>query len=201
MPQYLTSTLCNCLTPLLDKLKPSDFTLATILNASDAYESPSWVEDDLNALKKSGFKLVDLDLRKSSAVEDFINNSEINGIFVAGGNSFYLLEIMKQSGLFDYLKANIEKYLYIGSSAGSVVCCQDIGLVRYIDKPLSEPKFDLIGLGILKSLILPHINHPYFESKYQKLTQSKDFAKQSVITLADNQALWVEKGSMGLVEV
>lgn len=201
MPQYLTSTLCDCLKPLLNKVKPTDYTLATILNASDAYESPSWVADDLNALKEGGFKLVELDLRKPESLKDFIENAEINGIFVAGGNSFYLLEIMKQSGFFDYLKNNIEKYLYIGSSAGSVVCCQDIELIRYLDRPLKEPKFDYIGLGLIKTLILPHINNPYFESKYQKLTQSKDFTKQSVITLADNQALWVEKGSMETVEV
>ena len=201
MSQYLTSTLCDCLAPLINKVKPADFTLATILNASDAYESPNWVTDDLNALKESGFKLIKLDLRKPEDFKNFIENTEINGIFVAGGNSFYLLEIMKQSGLFDYLKTNIGKYLYIGSSAGSVVCCQDIELIRYLDRPLKEPKFDYIGLGLIKTLILPHINNPYFESKYQKLTQSKDFTKQSVLTLADNQALWVENGSIEIVEI
>jgi peptidase E len=80
------------------------------------------------------------------------------------------------------------------------VCCHDIGLIRYLDKPVNEPKFDYNGFGLIKSLILPHINNSYFESKYQKLTQSKDFTRQSVITLADSQAIWVENGSMELVE-
>lgn len=57
----------------------------------------------------------------SEDVQKLIDDQNINKIFVAGGNSFYLLELMKQSGLFGYLKLSIQNYLYIGSSAGPVV--------------------------------------------------------------------------------
>lgn len=193
MQLYLTSQLCDCLDPLLSKINPSDYTLAVIRNAAAMYKDPIWVKNDTEALEKVGFKLIELDLRQKLNFENYFKQNHINGVFVAGGNTFYLLEIMKESGFFEYLKTKIEDLLYLGSSAGSVVICPNFELVKYVDEPLENPKFDLNSFGFIDKLILPHIGNPYFEKDYEMLFMDPDFDSKSVIKLHDNQAIWVDK--------
>ena len=192
MSLYLTSTFYKCQKPLLEKINPKDYTLAVVTNASDGYLIKPWVDLDIFALRRLGFRLKMLDLRKSHSLEAFYNNKSINGIYVAGGNTFYLLELMKKSGFFEFLSNNIKNYLYIGTSAGSIVCCENIDLIKYIDKPLKDRKYDLFGLKIVEKLILPHFATYPFKNGYAKMFEDSSFNSDKVIKLSDYQALWIE---------
>lgn len=86
-------------------------------------------------------------------------------VYVGGGNTFYLLEKMKacdfSSALNDFFNRG---GLYIGSSAGAVVCAHDIGYIAPMDDPSAANLQDYKGLCLVDRPVVPH-------------TDSKDCAK------------------------
>lgn len=85
---------------------------------------------------------------------------------VAGGDTFYLMEKLKESGADKVIKEFIEKGgVYIGSSAGSIVCCPTIEGAEEFDDPSLVPKLDNFdGMGVFKDAIIPHAHkEKYFE--------------------------------------
>ena len=201
MPLFLSSNLCLCEDNLAKLVDPKQYTIAVIANASDMYTDPVWVDDDLKSLNRLGFNIENIDLRKKQDVNKLLKDSKYNGLFVAGGNTFYLLDILKSTGVFEFIKTNINNLLYLGSSAGSVVCSPNIEIIKHIDKPLESTSHDLDGFGFIKPMFLPHFANEYFRQKYDKMFQDKTFFSLPIITVRDSDALWVENGKMEFLSV
>jgi len=199
MPLYLSSNLSDCISPLNNLLNAKSYHLAVIGNASDMYDDPFWVINDIKALKESGFEIQNFDLRKTEDVNQLLNETIYNGIFVAGGNSFYILELLKQTKIFEFIKNNIDNLLYIGSSAGSVICSKNIEIIKYLDRQQDQNEFNLQGLDLIDFQFLPHFGHDYFKLKYDKMFQDSVFYNSSNITLRDQDAIWVKNKSIEFV--
>jgi dipeptidase E len=91
--------------------------------------------------------------------------------FVAGGNSFFLLQELKRTGLrttlIDALAIGTP---YVGESAGAVVLGPTLEPIKIIGEPSGAPfleSFD--GLGILPFVPLIHFGHPEYRDTYQRL--------------------------------
>ena len=142
------------------------------------------------------FELLKVDYEKINISEnrDFSKKNYFDIYYVAGGNTFYILDRLKKTNLFSTIqKAVADGKIYIGTSAGSIIAGPDIEIAGY--GPSGDENDlnlkDLQGLNLVPFNIYPHLikSEEKVVRNYYKLTQ------KSVIALADGQAVIVsEKG-------
>ena len=75
---------------------------------------------------------------------------------VCGGNTYYLLSKLKESGFLDKIRKAIEKgILYVGISAGSVIASSSIAHISFLDEN-DIGLADFSALGFVCEKIVPH---------------------------------------------
>ena len=129
-----------------------------IPTAGDPYDNKDFVEADKIALKKYGLDVAEMDVKNKNEEEirEMIDGADI--VLVAGGDTFYLMEKLKESGAGKIIKEFVARgVIYIGSSAGSIICCPTIEGAEEFDDPNLAPKLDSFdGMGIFRDVIIPH---------------------------------------------
>ncbi|MBP6993770.1 Type 1 glutamine amidotransferase-like domain-containing protein [Candidatus Woesebacteria bacterium] len=162
MNLFLASTLEGSINLLIKeyKLTPQETPVAYIPTAGNCYTPPRSPSErgSFQCLIERGFPVVlcDLETEKPNQMNDKMKGAKI--IVGAGGNSFYLLHHMKRSG-FDQLLPRLldDGTIYVGSSAGSCVCCPDISYVQDEDDPGKAPDLtNYRGLNLVNFEIYPH---------------------------------------------
>jgi dipeptidase E len=158
-----------------------------IPTASNVEKDRSYTEINKQEIIRVGIKkenLVEFDLDKNP---DYGLLRNIDSIFVEGGNTFYLLSRVRQTGfgkkILELVNAGV---VYVGVSAGSILACKDIKVAEPFDRNDYIIK-DFEGLGLTNKIIVPH-----FQRKDDKLI--KDFETRTGYTITrlnDGQALLV----------
>ena len=169
--------------------------VAFITTAADPYEDKSFVENDRDKLIELGLKVVDYDMKKKNKSKLLSDLRDFNVIFVSGGNTFYLLEKMRESGFDKIIKQLLSNgIIYIGSSAGSVVVGPSIEPIKSLDDPSIVKKLKSFkGLGLVDFVVLPHTDNKKYSLKTKKIL--KDYgADFKIVPLKDSQAVLVEEG-------
>ena len=119
-------------------------------------------------------------------------------IYICGGNTFYILDRIRKTGVDKFLLESINRnLLYVGLSAGSIIMCPDIEVAGIgpdgddNDICLS----DLKGFNIVPFSIYPHYKDE------DKLFVEKFFNDNNkpVIAINDNQAIFVKKNNFTLM--
>lgn len=117
-----------------------------------------------------------------------ISFEEVNGfdvIYVCGGNTFYLLQKVREAGFDIITKHFLEKGgIYVGASAGSIIVGPDIEIAGFGEKNDTGLK-DLTGLHLVDMTIFPH----FIDKDRQKVGEFKKKVDYPVLTLTNNQAL------------
>jgi dipeptidase E len=200
---FLTSVACNVLDGFVKLLDcpPSDLTVAFIQTAADVYENKSFVDDDRNKLSELGFKILDINI--TGKTEEILQEQlkDIDVIFSAGGNTFYLLEKVLASGFDKIAKKLVEngKY-YIGSSAGSVLAGPTIEPVKLLDDPTKAQNLKSFeGLKLIDKIILPHYGNEKYQDKMNQILTDYADVKDKIIKLTDNQAAVVNDGEIKII--
>ena len=121
-----------------------------------------------DALSPLGISVVSA--HEDGAVEKLENN-EVSGVFIGGGNTFRLLKTIQDNGLRELIREKVEAGLpYMGSSAGTNMACPTIKTTN--DMPIVMPdSFDAIGLVDFQ--INPHFLDPDPNSKHQGETRDE----------------------------
>ena len=168
-----------------------------IPTAGDPYNNRDFVEADRIALEKYGLDVVEMDVKNRSEEEirEAIDGADI--VLVAGGNTFYLMEKLKKSGADKVIKEFIEKGgMYIGSSAGSIICCPTIEGAEEFDDPSLAPKLDNFdGMGIFKDVIIPHTQKKKYFERIKKTTEKLKSNGYKVYQLTDDNVLFFDGNS------
>ncbi len=130
--------------------------------------------EEIEQLNQLGFIAEPLDLKDYFGKRDElkIKLSQLNGLWVSGGNTFVLRQAMKLSGfdkLFGELKLR-KDFLYGGYSAGICVLCDSLKYIQNVDNPNDFPYKDskeIIwdGLNVFSYGFLPHYDSDHFESE------------------------------------
>jgi dipeptidase E len=137
-----------------------------LLFVPTAARGEGWEPDpstDIKPFEDLGFKVEIFDLagRSGDEVEGALSRSQ--AVVVCGGNTFYLLHHMKESGFFDALPRYLEAGLvYVGSSAGAIVATPDIGYASTVDDRSKGGPLGDGGFGYIDRPILPHMDHEAF---------------------------------------
>jgi dipeptidase E len=159
MNLFLASNAFETLQLLMPRLKQSSQSLkvAFVPTAAGLDEKPWWQTNDRNKLQELGFNVTDVNLDAGFAADAL---SSYDMVFVAGGNTFYLLQQAQQVGFLDAVRRHVSAgKWYVGSSAGSVLAGPDIGPVHFVDNPEDAPELrTTMALGLIPEVVIPHAN-------------------------------------------
>ena len=161
------------------------------------YARPSGISHlEYTEKAKNVFKILNLEIIVYTNEDLRESLEKCDGIFAGGGNTFLLLNKLYQYSLIDILKNKINSGIpYLGTSAGSNICCMTIGTTN--DMPIVHVK-SLEALGIIDFNINPHYLDPIDgfehmgESRETRINEFHKFNDQFVIGLREGSYLQVE---------
>lgn len=166
--------------------------LAHIVTASKAEENTTYVEKDRAAMEDLGFQVEDIDIegKNENELREILKDKD--AVYVQGGNTFYLLKYVRESGFDKVVKELIDKGLvYIGVSAGSIIAGPSIETAGWKgtdgDSNIVGIE-DFSGIGLVGFSVFVH-----YQEKYREAIESE--ARKSnypVKILTDNQAILVK---------
>lgn len=175
----------------LDNLpkNPEDIKVAFVTTAAfGETEDPFWLEDAREELRDCGIKHIkDLDLKGKRKEELKQILSDKNVLFVNGGNTFYLLKYLRESGLQEFLPKLLDRgLLYVGISAGSIIAGPSVEVAGWKNLDKNKVKLrDLTGLHLVPFSLFVH-----YTKKYKTLVEEKiKYVEHPLIVLTDQQAV------------
>ena len=165
-----------------------------IPTAGDPYDNKDFVEADKIALEKYGLDVVEIDVKNKNEEEIRKTIDGADVVLVAGGDTFYLMEKLKESGADKVIKEFIEKNgVYIGSSAGSIVCCPTIEGAEEFDDPRLAPRLDNYdGMGVFKDVMIPHTHKEKYFERVKRATKKLESKGYKVHLLTDDDVLFFD---------
>ncbi|MFO8053460.1 MAG: Type 1 glutamine amidotransferase-like domain-containing protein [Candidatus Omnitrophota bacterium] len=195
----LTSAGMNVKEEILKILpKPANkIKIAHIITASKVGEDLSYLEKENQIMKELGFDAEDIDIedKTENELRALLKNKDI--IYVQGGNTFYLLKHVKESGFDKVIKELIEEgIIYIGVSAGSYIACPTIEMANWKHQDRNTVGLeDLTGLNLVPFLLFVHFKPEYDPILKQEVPSSK----YPVKILTDKQAILIRDSEIKLV--
>src|SRR3989344_4123178 len=112
---------------------PKDkISIGWVITASKGVEKLDYLERHKKSMQDEGYKFTEFDIEGKT--EDEILNffTDKNVVHIEGGNTFYLLKVIKEIGFEKTLKKLLEKGLaYVGSSAGAYIMCPTIEVSKF----------------------------------------------------------------------
>lgn len=202
---YLTSQASNVIPQISKQINKKGAKVIFIITPSETSEgSLDWLDGDRDSLKKVGYDVTDYTITGKTRNEIKKDIEDFDIMFVSGGNTFYLLEKIQQSGCVDILKKFVEQGKpYIGSSAGSVVTGPDISPAYDLDRVEKAPNIkDYIGLGLVDFVTLPHWGSEKFKELYLNDRINRIYTeKYKLIFITDKQYVHVKNDWYQIKEV
>lgn len=170
--------------------------VAWVITATKTDENLNFLDRDLHYFLKNGIEpnIYDIKGKTLQNFEDDLEKFDI--IFMEGGNTFYLLQAIRESKFDKYLKNWLKTKPYVGVSAGTYVACPTIEMATW--KHPNREKFgidDLNALGLVDFLITVHYKEEYLDFIRKGMHDSK----KELRILKDGQALLVEDNNITLV--
>src|SRR3989344_4720559 len=179
--------------PKVFKKPFKDMKMAYVITASKGVENTDYLERARNFFKEHNYNYQELDLdgKEKRELEEILKKFEI--VFVEGGNSFYLLKSIRESGFDEVVKRLLPQGLiYMGASAGSYVACPTIEMAtwKHQDKYYHYEIKDFTGMNLVPFLITVHYVPEYRSILKEKILQSKYLVR----ILTDEQAILIKDG-------
>lgn len=177
-------------------------TLAYIPDASRSFTDADFIETEREILRSQGFRLVDLPLATTSLSNGDKTLAAVDAVYVAGGETFDLLHILRTTGADQLITKHVRAGLpYIGCSAGSIVAGPDIEATSLLDDPTIAPLESTAGLALTDLVVIPHAggNLPPFPIDLIAKTVQQYGEKWPLVLLRDGQALLIDDHSIQLV--
>jgi len=150
-----------------------DLKVLYITTASDGEtdSDKTWMEEEFQTI-------LNLGILKENIIEHKIGNpiniNDFDIMYMMGGNTFYLMTIIRKTNFANDIKNFISSgKIYIGSSAGSEILGNSIDVaLGYDDNNVNMT--DFTGLKIVDGLIIPHCNRKKeFINKLKNETNEK----------------------------
>lgn len=143
-------------------------------------------------IKENGYNMEDFDIegKTKEEIKDFFKDKNV--IHIEGGNTFYLLKAIRETGFDEILKELLkEGRVYIGTSAGSYVMCPTIEVANWNDD--GKDKFgvtDFTALNYVPFMLKVH----YKDEKKELVREKIKTLKYQLHILKDGQGMFCEDG-------
>jgi len=206
MKKLFLASFASVSLDLITKLLPKPATelkAAFIPTAGDPYSDKGFVYVDREKLVEMGFDVTDIDLKETDEATLETKLADVDLVLVAGGNTFYLLDKVRKSGFDKILPKMLERGLiYVGSSAGSILCCPTIEGAKRFDNPADASDLtDYRGLNLFNKVIIPHAHKEKYAERIKQTTTEMNEQGLEVITLTDDQAVIVTDEGSNVVDL
>lgn len=148
-------------------------------------------------IEENGYQLDSFDIENKSEEEirNFLKDKNI--IQMEGGNTFYLLKVIRETGFDKILKELLEEgKVYIGTSAGAYIMCPTIEVSKWgrnADKDFGLK--DLTALSYIPFVLKVH----YKDEFKEQLKENIKTLKYPLRILRDGQGIFCEDGNCKFV--
>jgi dipeptidase E len=164
-------------------------------------EAKQWVQSDRRQLERLDCELMTLDLAgvEADALEQGLRG--VDGVFLAGGNSYLLLWHALRSGFAKLVLPFVEsgELLYVGTSAGAMVAGPDLAPAANLDNRSEVPELESsVAFGLVPFTVLPHDQDPEARVLHDEIVASHPSVR--FIRVADGRAVLVRGDSAELVD-
>lgn len=175
--------------------RPEEARICLINTASLAHHPKGdapYIEEGKRRLSDLGFRMItEIDLRNEieGSLNDKFNHCDV--ILVGGGNTFYLMKYVNESGFAKALKSFLDRGgIYFGISAGSYITCPDISMAqwKHADDQNTVGLKDLRGLGLVNFYVSSH----YVPVHEAIINENKNKVSCPIFALTDLQAILVD---------
>lgn len=206
MKKLFLASFASVSLDLVEELLPkpaSELKAAFVPTAGDLYEGKEFVYVDRKKLESMGFSVRDIDLKGKQLIDLEQEFKDIDLVLVAGGNTFYLLDHIRKSG-FDQLLPRLlnDGVIYVGSSAGSIVCCPTIEGAKKFDDSNDAPDLgNYEGLNLCNEVIIPHAQKEKYAERIRETIQEMTQKGFEVETLTDNEAVLINEDEAKVVSI
>lgn len=203
MKKMLLVSMFQNVTGILKKVEPElkNKTVTYIPTASKAEKLGFFVKIGKWTLRRLGLTVDELDIY-SASYETAKSKLEKNDIiYVAGGNTFYLLQELKRTGTDKLLADEINKgKLYIGESAGAILTAPDIGYSqKWIMWEKAPDLKDYSGLNVVDFYVVPHYKN-WEMGKAAQIIIDKYSESLDLKVINDKQAIFIDNDKVKILD-
>jgi dipeptidase E len=187
---------------------PKDSSIAVILLAKNQQaKDKSRVITQMYELVQYGFGYVDIVDPSARDVDNWRERLDVvDCIYVYGGSTFFLLDQVRKSGLDEYLVKNIDNFVYLAKSAGTILATPTIQVASM--PPADENPngiTDLSALSLVPFEIEPHCDDERFKTVevYSKKYDAKIYAidDETAIQVVDDEVTIITEGNWKKYEI
>lgn len=174
----------------LTGISKSEMKIGYITTASKVARDKNFFEKVKNFIKENHiiFEEIDIEGKSKHEMLNFFKNKNV--IHAEGGNTFYLLKAIRESGFAEVLKELLnEGKIYIGTSAGAYIMCPSIEVANW-----NETGRDRFGLTDFSALnYVPFVLKVHYKDEMENLIKEKmKTLKYPLRILRDGQGILVE---------
>jgi len=176
--------------------KPQNQITVGIINEAYAAEKGDkrWLLDNLNSVSNNfscEVDIVNLLALSIQEVEERLSDKDV--IFVIGGDTDYLMSVYKKTGFDKLLPKLLDKSVYVGSSAGSMVMGNRISAAAYKLIYGEDSKYDIDDyLSLVDLSVMPHLDSLDFPNRKESLLEAVSSFEGKVYGLRDDSAVVVD---------
>lgn len=128
----------------------------------------TWDGEERSALNQAGFNTFDYTITGKSLDQIQSDLSDIEVLYISGGNEFYFREMCDLSNFDSYVLQHVASGKpYIGTSCGSIMASHDISpTLKLNDLSMLKKPVNTKGFGLVSFTILPHWGSADFQADY-----------------------------------
>ncbi len=161
-----------------------------------------WFITDLYKCVELGFKEVDIADIAYVPKEIWLPQLEnADVILVGGGNTSYLMQQVKKSGLDKVLPDLLKSRVYVGISAGSMIASPNLKeeemQVLFGDPIVPDNTNE--GLSFVDFLVVPHLNSPFFPITLESVAEAVKDINLPLYAIDDDTAIKVVDGNIEVI--
>lgn len=169
----------------------------------DAAVGMPFADRERAGIEKFGYHVIRIRARDLQIAQFEATLDSVDAVYVAGGESFALMEALRTNGAAQVLADRVRAGLpYIGCSAGSIITGPSITPAELMDDRSAGPNLTTDdGLALIESVIVPHADGklpPYPRELTQRILDEygRDYA---LVPLNDDQALRVSQDAQDVI--
>ena len=181
----------------LTGISKSEMKIGYVTTASKVVRDKTFFEKVEKTISENGydFEKIDIEGKSKNEILNFFKNKNV--IHIEGGNTFYLLKAIRESGFAEILKELLsEGKVYIGTSAGSYVMCPTIEVSDWNDETV-----DRFGVSDFTALnYVPFVLKVHYKDEMAEIVKEKiKILKYPLRILRDGQGILVENDKYAFI--